>query len=108
MVAYVLREQQKMSDSEIFLSAGKRIMKDRKNLLNLTKNARSTNTSYEEESSFLKIKEYNSFWNWNNFWFYTVPFINDNIHKMRSVEDRELEEKVRREAIIRTSVYSHP
>ena len=61
MVAYVLREQQKMSDSEIFLSAGKRIMKDRKNLLDLTKNGRSVNTSYEEENSFLKMKEYNSF-----------------------------------------------
>ena len=63
MVAYVLRDQSKMNDSEVFLSAGKRIMKDRKNLLTLTKNGRSTNTSYEEgeENSFLKAQQYNSF-----------------------------------------------
>lgn len=47
MVAYILRNEEKMSDSQVFLDAGKRIMKDRKNLMTLTRNAKSANNSFD-------------------------------------------------------------
>ena len=47
MVAYVLRDQKKLADSKVFLEAGRRIMNDRKNLMTLTKNIRTSGSSFE-------------------------------------------------------------
>ena len=46
MVAYVLRDQKKLTDSKMFLEAGKRIMNDKKNLLTLTKNIQTQCNSF--------------------------------------------------------------
>ena len=45
-----------MTDSKVFLDAGMRIMNDRKNLMTLTKNAKSANSSFDcgKENEFRK------------------------------------------------------
>jgi hypothetical protein len=43
LIAYIYREEEKLSDSQNFLDAGRRIMKEKKNLLMITGKAKSFN-----------------------------------------------------------------